>query len=47
MLARVKQVQDTVFPSEKVSIDSLKQHDQNQSKMHPAQAGEVEAGYGL
>lgn len=43
----MKQVQDTVFPWEEVSVDSLKQHDQNQPKMPPAQAGEVEAGYGL
>jgi len=47
MLARIKQVQDTMFPWEEVSIDSVKQHDQNQPKIHPAQAGEVGARYGL
>lgn len=44
MLARIKQVQDTMFPREEVGIDSLKQHDQNQPETHPAQVG---AGYGL
>lgn len=43
MLACIKQVQDAMFPWEEVTIDSLKQNEQNQPQMHPAQVGQVEA----